>query len=193
MSKASSLGMISADSHVNEPRELWLANLPASMRDRAMRGIQATEEGGWDLILDGRHVGLTRAREDERLAVIEPENRLKVMREEGIAGECIFPTIGLYVWMLEDPDGGKVSCRIYNEWIHDQLESRSPRFRCAGLVPTWRLDDAIEEVRYVADRGLGAVMMPTVATPTYNHRTWEPLWDVIEDTGLPLVMHQGTG
>ena len=193
MSKASSLGMISADSHVNEPRELWLANLPASMRDRAMRGIQATEEGGWDLILDGRHVGLTSAAEDERLAVIEPENRLKVMREEGIAGECIFPTIGLYVWMLEDPDGGKVSCRIYNEWIHDQLESRSPRFRCAGLVPTWRLDDAIEEVRYIADRGLGAVMMPTVATPTYNHRTWEPLWDAIEDTGLPLVMHQGTG
>jgi len=193
LAQASSMGMISADSHVNEPRDLWSANLPASMRERAMRGIQPTEEGGWHLILDGRHVGMTSEAEEDRLAVIEPAYRMTIMREEGIAGECIFPTIGLYVWMLEDPDGGKVSCRIYNEWIDDQLNSRSGRFRCAGLVPTWRLEDAIEEVAFIADHGLGAVMMPTVAAPTYNHRHWEPLWDAIEETGLPVVMHQGTG
>ena len=185
--------MISADSHVNEPRDLWSANLPASVRDRAMRGIEATEDGGWRLILDGSHVGKAGSSEAERLAVLEPEHRLAVMRQEGIAGECIFPTIGLYVWMLEDAADGKISCRIYNDWVANQLEVRSPRFRCAGIVPTWRLEDAIEEVQHIAELGLAAVMLPTVVEPSYNSPRWEPLWDAIDGAGLPVVMHQGTG
>jgi predicted TIM-barrel fold metal-dependent hydrolase len=27
----------------------------------------------------------------------------------------------------------------------------------------------------------------------YNHKYWEPLWDAIEESGLPVSMHQGTG
>jgi predicted TIM-barrel fold metal-dependent hydrolase len=193
MSTLTDVGLISADSHVNEPRDLWSANLPASMRETAMRGIQSTEDGGWSLIMDGRHVGKAGSSEDDRLRVIRPEHRFEVMREEGILGEAIFPTIGLYVWMLQDPEGGKASCRVYNEWIHDQLQSQSPRFRCAGLVPTWRVEDAVEEARFIADMGLSAVMLPVVGPTSYNRREWEPLWTAIAETGLPVVMHQGTG
>jgi predicted TIM-barrel fold metal-dependent hydrolase len=189
----SSIGMISADSHVNEPRDLWSSNLPPSMRARAMRGLESTEDGGWSLILDGGHIGKFGTSEEERLAVIQPGRRLDVMREEGIAGECIFPTIGLYVWMLENPDDVQISCRIYNDWIHEQLERQSPRWRCAGLVPAGRVEDAIEEVGYITDLGLGAAMLPTVVEPSWNHRQWEPLWDAVEAAGLPVVMHQGTG
>ena len=189
----SDIGLISADSHVNEPRDLWLANLPASMRDRALRGIQANEDGGWDLILHGGHIAKADWSEEDRLRPLDPAYRIRVMDEEGIAGECIFPTIGLYVWMLQDPDAGRVSCRIYNEWITDQLERRSSRFRCAGLIPTWNLEDAIGEVRFVAEHGLGALMLPAVADPSYNRPVWEPLWSAVEETGLPVVMHQGTG
>jgi predicted TIM-barrel fold metal-dependent hydrolase len=193
MTTTSSVGLISADSHVNEPRNLWLDNLPASKREQAMQGIQGDSEGGWNLILDGRHVAKAKSSEEERLAVLEPAHRLKVMREEGIAGECIFPTIGLYVWMLQDPEGGRLSCRIYNEWIHDQLERQSPRFRCAGLVPSWSVEDAVAEVQFIAGKGLGAVMIPATATPTWNHKSWEPLWSAIDETGLPVVIHSGTG
>lgn len=190
---ASKIGTISADAHVNEPRDLWLSNLPSTMREQAMQGIRADREGGWDLILDGRHIAKADWSEEERLKVIEPEHRIGVMDEEGIAGECIFPTIGLYVWMLKDPDAGRISCRIYNEWVADQLERRSPRFRCAGLIPAWSVDDAVREVEFVAASGLGSAMLPTVAEPSYNRPVWEPLWSAIEETGLPVVMHQGTG
>jgi predicted TIM-barrel fold metal-dependent hydrolase len=189
----SARGLISADAHVNEPRDLWRTNLPPAVRDQAMHGIEATEDGGWRLIMDGPHVGKAGTSEAERLAALEPEHRFAVMRQEGISGECIFPTIGLYVWMLEDPIGGKWSCRVYNDWIADQLERRSPRFRCAGLIPTWDIDDALAEVGHVAELGLGSLMLPCVQDPPYNHRSWEPLWSAIEETGLPVVMHQGTG
>src|SRR5271163_1505171 len=152
--------MISSDAHVNEPRDLWSSNLPAAMRDRAMRAIVPSGNGGWKLILDGRHLSKAGTSEADRLKAIEPIHRLSVMRDEGIAGEVIFPTIGLYVWMLDDPHGGRLSCRIYNEWICDQLESKSPRFRCAGLLPTWNIEDAIEEVAFISNSGLAAVMLP---------------------------------
>ena len=64
------MGLVSADAHVNEPRDLWLRNLPASMRERAMRGIEAGDDGGWNLVLEGTHIFKTGMSEEERLACI---------------------------------------------------------------------------------------------------------------------------
>lgn len=186
------LALVSGDSHVNEPRSLWRDNLPASLRSQAMRGIQAGDDGNWELLLEGHQIDQNPETEADRLKMADPAHRYEVMREEGIVAECIYPTIGLYVWMLTDPDGGAASCRVYNEWVADQL-GRDARFKCAGLVPTWRVEDAVAEVARIADAGLGSIMIPTIATPEWNHRSWEPLWSAIEETGLPAVMHQGTG
>lgn len=192
MPVAADLPLISGDSHVEEPRDLWRDHLPTSMRAQAMRGIQAGDDGNWELLLEGHQADQQAASEAERLRTTDPAHRYAVMREEGIAGECIYPTIGLYVWMLTDPDGGAASCRVYNEWIADRLGD-DPRLKCAGLVPTWRLDDAITEVARIADAGLGSIMVPAVAAPEWNHPSWDRLWSAIEETGLPAVMHQGTG
>ena len=190
--QTSTIGLVSGDAHVNEPRDLWTANLPASLRAQAMRGIAAGDDGNWDLLLDSQVVDQSTEYEEVRVLQTSLEHRLQVMRDEGIVGEAIFPTIGLYVWMLTDPDGGLASCRIYNEWIADTL-GRSPRFKCAGLVPTWRVEDAIAEVGRIAAAGLGGVMLPAVTAPDWNHVQWDPLWSAIEETGLPVVIHQGTG
>jgi predicted TIM-barrel fold metal-dependent hydrolase len=192
--KVSDIGMISADSHVNEPRDLWSSNLPARLREQAMQGIEAGDDGGWNVVFDGSHVfQKDMASEADRLSVLDPDKRFEVMRADGVVAECIFPTIGLYVWMLTDPEGGNASCRIYNDWIHDTLQRKSARFCCAGLIPTWSVDAAIAEVEYVAEICLRAIMLPTIVTPMWNHRQWEPLWQTIAATGLPVVMHQGTG
>lgn len=187
-------GKISADSHVNEPRTLWSENLPKSMRAQAMRGITAGEDGNWSLILEGEHIAKSGEDEEHRLKMLDPAHRYEVMAHEGIAGECVFPTIGLYVWMLTDAAGGEASCRIYNEFISDGL-ARDPRFKCAGLVPTWSVQKAIAEVNFIAASNLGAVMLPAVSQPglEWNHPQWEALWSAIEETGLPVVMHMGTG
>jgi predicted TIM-barrel fold metal-dependent hydrolase len=128
-----------------------------------------------------------------RELTVDLEQRFKVLRRDGIAGECIYPTTGLYVWNIEDRSVGEACCRVYNDWIHDRLESKSPRFRCAGMIPTWNVDAAIAEVRYIADLGLASAMLPLVGKPEYNHPDWKPLWHAIEEIGFPVVMHQGTG
>ncbi len=192
MTTAVDIGIVSGDSHVNEPRNLWREHLPARFRDLALRGIEAGDDGNWDVVLGDRQIDKTAKGEAERMLATDPQHRYEIMRQEGIVAECVFPTVGLYVWMLTDPAVGAASCRVYNEWIADGL-ARSPRFKCAGLVPAWNIEDAVAEVERVADAGLGAIMLPAVATPDWNHRTWTPLWSAICETRLPVVVHQGTG
>ncbi|WP_029429927.1 amidohydrolase family protein [Blastococcus sp. URHD0036] len=194
--KVSDIGLISADSHVNEPRDLWASNLPPSLRSQAMEGIQSGEDGSWKVVFEGQHVyKRDMASEAERLSVLDPEKRFAVMQSEGIVAEAIFPTIGLYVWMLEDAKGGEASCRVYNDWVYDTLQSKSQRFSCAGLIPTWEPEQATREVERIAEMGLRSVMLPSHLAhgPSWNHRAWDPMWDAIDAAGLPVVMHQGTG
>ncbi len=191
----SSIGLVSADSHVNEPRDLWKSNLPPSLRSQAMEGIQSGEDGSWNIVFEGQHVYKRDMKEEaDRLAVLNPDKRFDVLRSQGIVAEAVFPTIGLYVWMLRDPKGGEASCRVYNDWIYDTLQRRSGRFCCAGLIPTWEPEQAPREVERIAEMGLRAVMLPSHTDgPPWNHRAWDPLWDAVDAAGLPVVMHQGTG
>jgi predicted TIM-barrel fold metal-dependent hydrolase len=192
--RISDIGLISADSHVNEPRDLWVSNLPPSLRNQGMRGIQSGEDGSWKVVFEGRHVFQKSMEEEaERLAVLDPVKRMEIMRSEGIVGEVIFPTIGLYVWRLQDAQGGEASCKIYNDWIYDTLQRKSGRFCCAALIPTWEPETAHAEVERIAELGLRAIMLPAATDVAWNHRRWDRMWDAIDATGLPVVMHQGTG
>jgi len=184
-------GKISGDAHVQEPRNLWRDNLPRAFREFALAGITAGDDGGWEVMLGQNHLANPEP-EPQRLLTCDPHHRRAIMQAEGIIGECIFPTIGLYVWMLDDPRVGAVSCRIYNEWMSDGL-GRWPDFRCAGLIPTWSIDRALDEVTSISSSNLAAFMLPAVASPDWNHMSWDPLWSAMAETGLPVVMHQGTG
>jgi predicted TIM-barrel fold metal-dependent hydrolase len=198
MANTEAIPVISADSHVNEPRKLWWDGLPPAMRDRAPARIKPSEEGAWEL---KRHedTTLTQAQQDiiEEAARNEKNDlsyRLGIMHQDGIFAECVFPAIGLYIWDMSDAALGEACCEIYNDWIYDTLESKSGRHRCAGLIPTWSMDAAVREIHRIERLGLGAIMLPLRGVPReYNHRDWEPVWDAVEESGLPVVMHQGTG
>ena len=191
---------ISADAHVNEPHNLWYERLPASMRDAAPRRIERERDGGWTLVVNGDQIGwqtvsAERATEleAERIGHATPEVRLQMMAEDGIGGEIVYPTIGLYMWDLRDGAVGAAACRVYNDWIDERLGSHPDRIKLAGLIPTWEVDAAIEEVQRIAGKGFASAMVPIVGSPPWNDPIYEPLWDAIDDTGLAVTMHQGTG
>jgi len=194
---------ISADSHVEEPPGLWFDELPEAARAALPPEMRPTESGTQFAL----RIGAQESREltadeiaGERFrqevasrGTTNIEARYTVMREEGVVAECIYPTKGLYLWNMTDAATGVLCARLYNDWIYDLLESRSDRFKCAAMIPTWNVEDAMAEVERSAKMGLGALLLPIVGTPPFNHRQWEPLWSLIEETGLPVVMHQGSG
>ena len=194
------LPRISADAHVDEPHDLWYERMDADLREKAPRRIQAESDGGWSLVVDGSAVGWSNmtaeeaAQKDaERTAAAVPGVRLHMMSTDQVNGEIIFPTIGLYAYNIQDPTVGRSACVIYNDWLREQLGGDA-RIKLAMMIPTWNTDMAIAEVERVAtDRDVGGLLLPLVGTPEWNDQQWEPLWSAIEQTGLPAVMHQGTG
>jgi predicted TIM-barrel fold metal-dependent hydrolase len=194
------LPKISADAHVDEPHDLWFERLDPSMRDRAPRRIQADADGGWTLVVDNNEIGWSamsageaRAKEEERVAAAAPEVRIDMMRTDHVNAEVIYPTIGLYAWNVTDPDVGRASCEVYNAWIVERLGG-SPRIKLAAMIPTWDCEMAVAEVERVAgEPSIAGMLLPLVGTPSWNLPVWEPLWAAIAATGMPAVMHQGTG
>lgn len=194
------LAKISSDAHVDEPHDLWFERLPESLRDRAPRRIQSNEDGGWTLVVDGSQIGWSELsaddaaeKETERTAAAAPDVRIDMMRTDGLNGEIIYPTIGLYAWNVADPEVGQASCRIYNDWILEQLGGNA-RIKVAAMVPTWSTEMAIAEVERMApEPSVGGMLLPLVGSPEWNMPEWEPLWGVIAETGKPVLMHQGTG
>lgn len=198
--RAADLPKISADAHVDEPHDLWFERLPAGMRETAPRRIEANADGGWTLVVDGNELGWNdisaenaELKEQERVAAAAPDVRLDMMRTDGLHGEIIFPTIGLYIYNISDPEVGRASCEVYNDWIREQLAG-DPRIKLAMMLPTWDVDMAIAEVeRTAGDPSVGGLLLPLVGSPEWNMPQWEPLWSVVAETGKPIVMHQGTG
>ena len=81
----------SADSHVNEPRDLWRESLPASLRERALRGIKpGGESGNWDLVLGDQElsvqdivdcVGTSQSNISQHLAILREKGVLRTRKE----------------------------------------------------------------------------------------------------------------
>lgn len=198
--RAVDLPKISSDAHVDEPHDLWYARMDPGLRDRAPRRIQAEADGGWSLVVDGNPIGWSNAsaeeaaeKDAERVAAAAPEVRRAMLRTDGVNGEIIFPTIGLYAYNITDPVVGRAACEVYNDWIREQLAG-DPHIKLAMMIPTWDLEMALEEIGRVAgDDSVGGLLLPLVGTPEWNLPLWEPLWEAIAESGRSVVMHQGTG
>ena len=203
---AGSLPKISADAHVNEPHNLWYELLPPGLREKSPHHIQTESDGGWRLVVNenvdvGRGSRKTAVRangveaiDTDREAELRPKIRLEMMKTDGINGEIIYPTIGLYAYRVKDPEVGQLCCTAYNDWIYERLGERTPRIRVAILIPTWDVEMAISEVRrWTNKESVGAMFIPLVGTPEWNHPQWEPMWTAIEEAGETIAMHQSTG
>jgi predicted TIM-barrel fold metal-dependent hydrolase len=186
----------SADSHVLEPADLWRRELPPSMRDRG----PVTETAGEREIV---YVDGTVVRRDP-VAFMEairppgahdPAARLADLDEQGIWAELIFPSRALWVHLSGDPALQRECCRVYNDWLHDEIMSRSPRLIGAAMLPVLDTADAVAELERNVRRGFQTVFLPT-ATPAgreYNREDWQPLWAAAADAGISLSFHIGTG
>src|SRR5207247_1435941 len=89
--------IVSADSHIMEPDDLWVKNLPASLKDKypkyPPRKALGEKPGGWD-----------------------PRARIKEMEVDGVSAEVLYPTLGLRLFALEAAELQEACFEIANAW-----------------------------------------------------------------------------
>jgi predicted TIM-barrel fold metal-dependent hydrolase len=185
----------SADSHIMEPSDLWLRRLPASMRDL---GPRSTTEGDREVVyVDGKVL-----RRDP-LAFIEsirppgshdPAERLKDLDDQGVCIEVMFPSLGMWCSLIDDRQLALACSEVYNDYLAEFVGTTA-RFVGVPTVPIVDIGDAVGEVGRLVDMGfrtIGLPAAPPVDRP-YNLAEYEPLWEAIADTALPISMHVATG
>jgi len=163
-------GMVSADSHVVESPALWHGLVPED-RWGDLTTAFAGKPGAYDA-----------------------EARLGEMGADGVVAEVLYPSLAMKLFTL-DADVQAECFRRYNEWLAAFCAVSPSRLVGVGLVPTYDIDRAVEEVRFCAEHGLRGVMIWQSPHPDlpFTGTHYEPFWAECAARGMPVSLHAITG
>ena len=202
--------LISCDSHIVEPADLWQGRTDRAWRDRAPR--TETDADGivhWyvdhDIPLgsvgapaqagvrfeDPSKVTFEGRWEEVRPGANDPEARLADMAMDGVIGEVVYPTVGARLYSVVGSELLSACLRANNDWMADFVKGRPDLFKGIGMLNTDDVDDAAKELARCAELGLAGAMIPTYpgeARP-YDHPDYDRLWAAGQDLGMPLSFH----
>jgi predicted TIM-barrel fold metal-dependent hydrolase len=152
---------------------------------------------------DGRDpLSFLTEREPIRPAYRERDARRASLDDQGVQACWLFPTLGMvYEELLaHDPEAVCVTFRAFNRWLDEEwgVDGRDGIVAAPYLTladPEW----AEEELTWALDRGARLVVMRPAAARTV-HGPVSPFddrfagfWSLLEESGVPLVLHAGDG
>jgi predicted TIM-barrel fold metal-dependent hydrolase len=201
------LRVISADSHVLEPPDLWsrgLAGTPFAARAPRVAANPAT--GSDAFLIDGlepQPVSLPGAAgmasedlhesgsiEDARRGGWDLSARLADQDLDGIGAEVLYPSIAMALTRVADFPYQLACARAYNDWLAELTGAARDRVAGLALVPTVDVDAAVAEVDRAHRAGLRGVLLP--GRPPVGHYAearFDPLWAACAERRLPVSFH----
>ena len=206
--------IFSVDDHIIEPADLWTSRLPAKYREI---GPRVVDEGGREfwafedqrVLTVGLNAVAGHPREewnseptrfgDMIPGCFDPKERARDMLSQGVLASVCFPTLPRFGGMLfnsfKDKELADLCVRAWNDFILDEWCPAGPPglFVPMTICQVWDPQLAAEEVRRCA--GLGSRALCFVENPVpdglpgFHTDHWDPLWDAVTETGLPVCMH----
>ncbi len=199
--------VISADSHVFEPGDLWETRLERPLRDRAPR-VRRLDAGEFMVFEDGSKIpfvgfgsagdrGRTSAvmpLDDVRRGGFDPAARLADMDRDGLEAEVLYPSFAMRVFSIEDPQLQAACMRVYNDWLAEFQSTDPRRLLGQALLPV-DVDAAVAELERVARLGFRGVVISghPARGRDYGTDRFERLWAALAEKGLPASLHVFTG
>jgi predicted TIM-barrel fold metal-dependent hydrolase len=208
--------LISADSHVVEPGDLWEQRLPKALRDRAPKAVQSPKDHHWYFMVEGLSRGVdltlsttaghTKAEIDAILAADadapvgvtgghDPVARLADLWRDDTVADVIYPTAGLSLLQLQDGELGEACFRVYNDWLAEFCAVDPDRLLGHALVPVWDVEAGVAELERAQGAGLrgGIIWTAPPEGDSFFGRRYEPLWTAAEALGMPISLHTLAG
>ena len=200
--------VISSDTHVFEPPDLWTSRVEFKFRERAPHIARVDNADWW--VCDCRKVihmaaGAQTGRrfdEPEKLTHTDyfenvrpggyiPEQYIKDMEFDGVDASIVYPTAGLVLYSLLDGELLTAVFRAYNDWLAEFCRPFPDRLIGIGMVNVDDVESAILELERCAKMGLAGGMI-TVYPPedkSYDSPEYEPLWAAAQNLEMPLGLH----
>jgi hypothetical protein len=177
--------VIDADGHVIERDRDLRKFLPAPYR-----GVEGKREYplfSWDGWARGALAPHQREQPDAALWT-------RFLDATGIAATVLYPNDGLNIGLLRDPDWAVALARAYNDWLHYDFLSVSPRFQGVALMAVQDPQEAAKELeRAVRDLGMVGGMLPAVMSPMrgLGLPQFDPIYAAAERLDVPIAVHGG--
>src|SRR5215831_11889804 len=164
----SELTLISADSHVNEPGDLWVERIDRAFRDRAPRVVEnppGQRPGAYFMLESIPPIHLAQGMgagkkpeelpgffqsstyKDARPGGWDPAERLKDMDLDGVQAEVIYTTLGFRQFWLTDADLQRACFRVYNDWLAEYCAHAPKRLVGLALISLHDVDEGVKELR----------------------------------------------
>ena len=135
--------------------------------------------------------------------------RRRDLESDGVVGEVIFPnTVPPFydtAFHIAPPPSAsqyvrwRAGARAHNRWLAEFCTDEPGRRAGIGLIHLNDIDDAIEDVNWIAKNGLrGGVLLPLpspsdVHLKPLNDPCYDRLWAAIQDCDLVMNQHSGQG
>jgi predicted TIM-barrel fold metal-dependent hydrolase len=204
--------VLSSDSHVFEPPDLWQTRIDRAFRNRAPR-IERIDGGDHvvveaDQILSG--IGLisnagarfqapetisARGRlEDVHSGGWDPDQHLKDMARDGVAGEVLYPSQGLFYFKVADPALMSAIFRAYNDWLAEFCRTDPARLKGVAMINLDDVREATDELERTARLGLCGAMIAEYPAEErrYDQPEYEKFWAAAASLEMPLSLHTAT-
>ena len=207
--------LISSDDHVDLAHDAIKANLASKFHgayDAALgefgaammktmsseanslwRRQQGVDDGGKiaDMMsLDGRnHPAAGRA------GHTDPKARLEDLDADGIDASVMYCEVSAFRYLYLLKEGNREATRAFNQTMSDFSQADTSRMIVSYQIPIHDIDGAVAEVKWVASQGGKSLQLPVfpaeLGLPDYWDTRYDPLWEVIQETGLPICLHIG--
>jgi predicted TIM-barrel fold metal-dependent hydrolase len=202
--------ILSADSHVIEPADVWTSRIDRRFLDRAPRVVkQAGNRTGDFFVAEGLRpfpvAGFAVAGVDPkefgsamaagypgvRPSAWDPTLRIADQERDGVAGEVLYPSLGMRLFQLEDGALRAASFCAYNDWLADYCAGAPKRLAGVAMVSLDEIGEGVAELNRVAKKRLRGAMIWGAAPSErpYHDRAYDPFWAAAQDLGLPLSLH----
>ncbi len=198
--------MVSADGHVQEPKDLWKTRMPEEFWHR-LPGVTVDDQGSQFQKTEGfrplriRNIKMEGEDAYRNGSGKTPEERISALALDGVDAEILFPNLGLTVWATPDAKFSQLMCRAWNDWAWETFAEHNDRLAPMAAIATGDIEGAIVEIERCAKLGFRGVSLPCkpVWGPpnhedlNYNLPEFDPLWACIQDVDLPMTFHVSTG
>jgi predicted TIM-barrel fold metal-dependent hydrolase len=197
--------VISADSHVVEPGDLWLKYSDPDFRERAPRIVRRDgtdyyeAEGGFRLfaVPTVANTGQPSRRRTGTFEETVPPGgydlmaRLADLAVDGVDAEVVYPTFAMRLYAYDDSAYRTASFRAYNRWIADFVAGAPDRLKGVGMVSLHDPAEAAEELLEIRRLGLVSAMvaLSTDRDAGYDSTFYDPFWAAAEEMGMPIGLH----
>jgi len=208
-----SYDLISADSHVVEPPDIWERFLAEKYRDRAPKLVKDAEGGdawAYDPGAPPAPLGLVscvgiprdqikwmgyRYGDNIHPSVHDGKERLEVLDYDGVDAEFLYPmqrAVNSFA-RYDDPELQVAGIDAYNRWMVEDFSAADPqRLFPVIQMPSVGIDTAVAKLREASQSGARAVVISKWPSGKDQlSREDDAFWAIAEELEVPVSIHFG--